>query len=144
VPHVLHIFLLWLHKPSNQLSAQALINKKRKSGDGWNSLGQKFIKLVSIVVPCRWGETMSLNCGHKRAYSSSRRWYIRVWIATVEWYWQRANRRTRRETCPSATLSTTNPTRTDPDGNPDLCSDRSATNRLSYVMAHPHNSLFDL
>jgi hypothetical protein len=30
------------------------------------------------------------------------------------------NRRTRRKTCPSATLSTTNPTWIDPDANPDL------------------------
>jgi hypothetical protein len=26
--------------------------------------------------PCRWGETTSLNCGHQRAYCSSRRWYM--------------------------------------------------------------------
>jgi hypothetical protein len=25
---------------------------------------------------CHWGETMSLNCGHKRAYCSSPRWYM--------------------------------------------------------------------
>jgi hypothetical protein len=41
------------------------------------------------------------------------------------------NRRTRRETCPSATLSTTNPTWTDPG----LCSERPTTNRLSHGAA---------
>jgi hypothetical protein len=32
-----------------------------------------------------------------------------VWRATVEWYTDRENRRTRRKTCPSATLPTKNP-----------------------------------
>jgi hypothetical protein len=41
------------------------------------------------------------------------------------------NRRIRRETCPSA-LSSTSPTWTDPGENPDLHSDRSATNCLSH------------
>jgi hypothetical protein len=45
------------------------------------------------------------------------------------------NRSTRRKTCPSATLSTTNPTWTDPGSNPDLRSDRPATNRLSHGTA---------
>jgi hypothetical protein len=45
------------------------------------------------------------------------------------------NRSTRGETCPSATLSTTNPTWTDPGSNPGLRGERSATNRLSYGTA---------
>jgi hypothetical protein len=45
------------------------------------------------------------------------------------------NRSTRGKTCPSATLSTTNPTRTDPGSNPDLRGEKSATNRLSYGTA---------
>jgi hypothetical protein len=40
-----------------------------------------------------------------------------VWTATVEWYW-RENRRTRRKTCPSVTLSTTNPMWTEQSANP--------------------------
>jgi hypothetical protein len=39
------------------------------------------------------------------------------------------NRNTRGKTCPSATLSTTNPTWTDPGSNPDLRGGRPATNR---------------
>jgi hypothetical protein len=35
---------------------------------------------------------------------------IRVWRATVEYILTGEKRRTRRKTCPSATLSTTNPT----------------------------------
>jgi hypothetical protein len=41
------------------------------------------------------------------------------------------NLSTRGKTCPSATLSTTNPTWTDPGSNTGLRGGRSATNRLS-------------
>jgi hypothetical protein len=44
----------------------------------------------------------------------------------------RENRSTRVKTCPSATLSTTNPTWTDPGSNPGLRGERQATNRLSH------------
>jgi hypothetical protein len=37
---------------------------------------------------CREGETMSLNCGHQRAYCSSPA-DIWAWRARVEWCWQR-------------------------------------------------------
>jgi hypothetical protein len=46
------------------------------------------------------------------------------------------NRITRGKTCPSATLSTTNPTWTDPGSNPGLRGDRPATNRLSHGTAY--------
>jgi hypothetical protein len=45
------------------------------------------------------------------------------------------NWRTWRETCPSATLFTTNLTRTDPDANPVLCNERPVTNRVSHGTA---------
>jgi hypothetical protein len=45
------------------------------------------------------------------------------------------NRSTRGKICPSATLSTTNPTWTDPKSNPCLRSERPATNRLSHGTA---------
>jgi hypothetical protein len=41
------------------------------------------------------------------------------------------NRSTRGKTCPSTTLSTTNPTWTDPGSNPDLHGERPATNRTA-------------
>jgi hypothetical protein len=44
-------------------------------------------------------------------------------------------RSTREETCPSATLSTTNLTRTDPGLNPGLRGEKPATNRLSHDTA---------
>jgi hypothetical protein len=45
------------------------------------------------------------------------------------------NRRTRRKACPSATLSTTNPTWIDLGANPGLCGKRPATNDLSHGTA---------
>jgi hypothetical protein len=46
------------------------------------------------------------------------------------------NRRTRRETRTSATLSTTNLTWTDPGANPGLHIERPATNHLSHGTAY--------
>jgi hypothetical protein len=45
------------------------------------------------------------------------------------------NQRTRRKTCPSATLSTTNPTWTDPRVNLDLHSERPANDGLRHGTA---------
>jgi hypothetical protein len=45
------------------------------------------------------------------------------------------NRSTRGKTCPSATLSTINPTWTDPVSNSGLRGERPATNRLSHGTA---------
>jgi hypothetical protein len=45
------------------------------------------------------------------------------------------NRSTRGKTCPSATLSTTNPTWIDPGSNPGLRGERPGTNRLSHGTA---------
>jgi hypothetical protein len=47
------------------------------------------------------------------------------------------NRNTWGINCPSATLSTTNFTWTDPVSNPGLRGDRPATNRLSHGTAQP-------
>jgi hypothetical protein len=45
------------------------------------------------------------------------------------------NRRTRGKTCPSATLSITNPTWTDPGSKPGLRGGKTAANRLSHGTA---------
>jgi hypothetical protein len=47
------------------------------------------------------------------------------------------NRRTRRETCPSVTFSTINPTWIEPGVNPGLRGERPAANDLSHGTAHP-------
>jgi hypothetical protein len=46
------------------------------------------------------------------------------------------NQSTRRKICLSATLSTTNPTWTDPESNPGLRGGRPATNRLRHGTAN--------
>jgi hypothetical protein len=77
---------------------------------------------------CRLGETMSLNCGHQLAYCLSPRYYVGIHGGMIL---RGKNRRTRTKTCPSATLSTTYPTWTDPGTKPCLRRERPATNRLS-------------
>jgi hypothetical protein len=84
---------------------------------------------------CRWDEILSLNWGYLRAYCWSPRWHIWVWscsgmIFTGE------NRRTERETCPCATLSTTNPIWSDLGMNTGLRGERSVTTCLSHDMAY--------
>jgi hypothetical protein len=59
-------------------------------------------------------------------------------LQVMERQWNESGRRkptTRRKTCPSATLSTTNPTWTDPGSNTGLRSGKPATNRLSHGTA---------
>jgi hypothetical protein len=79
---------------------------------------------------------------------------LKAFCATLWWRWRwavfykvlqvmehqwneidRGKQTTRRKTCPSATLSTTNPTWTDPGSNPGLRNGRPATNRLSHGTA---------
>jgi hypothetical protein len=49
----------------------------------------------------------------------------------------RENRSTRGKACPSATVSTTNATWTDPGSNTGLRGERPATNRLSHATTNP-------
>jgi hypothetical protein len=58
------------------------------------------------------------------------------WVWSSGWYenWQ-GKPKYSEKTCPSATLSTTNPTWSDLDSNPGRCGGKSATNRLSYSTA---------
>jgi hypothetical protein len=53
----------------------------------------------------------------------------------------RRNQRTRRETCPSATLSTINPTWAALGANPDLQGEKPKTNHLSHGSAYRLSSL---
>jgi hypothetical protein len=59
-------------------------------------------------------------------------------LQLMEHHWNEIDRgkpTTRRKTCPSATLSITNPTWTDPGSNSGLRGERPATNRLSHGTA---------
>jgi hypothetical protein len=89
----------------------------------------------SVEIHCRWGDTMSLNCGLRRVYSSAPGWYMSMeshggMILTGE------NLRTRKTTCPKVTLSIKNFTWADPSANPGLCCERPVPNRLSHGTAH--------
>jgi hypothetical protein len=73
---------------------------------------------------------MSLTCSHWQAYCPYPKLYIGGVILTGE------DRRTWRKTCAIVTLSTTNPTWTDPGANPGLLGERLVTNHLRHSMAH--------
>ena len=70
----------------------------------WVSLCNTVIKMISFIVyfPCNG--------------------------AQVEWNWHGKTEVFGEKTCPSASLSTTNPTWTDPGSNTGLCGERPATN----------------
>jgi hypothetical protein len=60
---------------------------------------------------------------------------IRVWRATLEWYWQEINEEIWIGTCPFATLPITNPTWTDLGANPGFLGERPKTSVLSHGTA---------
>jgi hypothetical protein len=76
-----------------------------------------------------WCETTSLNCGHQRAFIPQMTHEREEPLDTL---FTGVNRRTRRQTCPSATSPTTHPTWTHPGRIPGLPGERLAPNRLSY------------
>jgi hypothetical protein len=103
-----------------------------------------YVDLVVLMLFSLEGEVSLVpkrGCLLTLAYYAFPRWYEfgeRRWndILTGE------NRRSRRRTCPSATLATTNPTWINPGANPGLRCERPATNDLSYGTAG-FSTLFD-
>jgi hypothetical protein len=89
-------------------------------------------KTVILIFSWRWG---GVGLVPKRGYLLTLAYYIFTsWYEFGERRWNdidRGNRRTRRKTCPSATLSTTNSTWIDPG----LRGERPATNDLSHGTA---------
>jgi hypothetical protein len=82
-----------------------------------------------------WNDTDRRNwsTGRKTLYSVGGRW-LNEYGALVEWYWQ-GKIEVLGKACPSATLSTTNPTWTGVWSRPSLCSEMPATKRLSHGTA---------
>jgi hypothetical protein len=112
------------------------LRRREKSRSTGNRTPVVQVLVYSVQwLSCPWFmsmvDTMSLNCDHQRACCSSPRFYMSMDSQGGMDDTDRGNRRTRRKTCPSATLSTTNPTWTDLG----LCVDRPATNRLSHGTA---------
>jgi hypothetical protein len=60
-----------------------------------------------------------------------------IWTTMVELQWLGKTEKLKRKTCPSATLSTTNPTWINPGVNLGLRSERLAANQLSHGTANP-------
>jgi hypothetical protein len=87
---------------------------------------------IFFFFPRGWGESDPSVDACLYASILRIRQMIWVWRATVEWNIDRENRRTRRKTCPSSTLSITNPTWIDPGANLGLHGERPATNDLSH------------
>jgi hypothetical protein len=59
-------------------------------------------------------------------------WWMKEYAALVECYWQEENPHTRRKTCPSATLSTTNPILTGLGLNPGHSGHWPTNNRVTH------------
>jgi hypothetical protein len=102
-----------------------------RGSKGW---WRKLFVMGSFFPECGVGLVPKRGCLLTLAYYAFPRWYEfgeRRWndILTGE------KRRTRRNTCPSATLSTKNPTWIDPGANPGLRGERPATNDLSHGTA---------
>jgi hypothetical protein len=114
--------------PTRQSPAPDWMSSETRLGDWPVARGPQFFS-------SRWGG------------SSTQAWmptYVSILrIPQMIWVWESdggmiltgENRRTRRKTCPSATLSTTNPTCIDPGANPGLRGERPATNDLSHGTA---------
>jgi hypothetical protein len=76
--------------------------------------------------------------GHLLPYCACPGWLWGWWIIRWNQDWQ-GKPKYSKKTCPSATLSTTNPTLPDPGSNPGRRGGKSATNRLSYGAAKVFN-----
>jgi hypothetical protein len=100
---------------------------------GCNTLTVYFVVHVDVVRPRLW--TAATN--GPIVYPA--RWYMSM-DSHGEMILAEDTRNIRRKFCPSATLSTTNLTWTDPGANPGFRVERPATNRLSHGMAYPNNT----
>jgi hypothetical protein len=90
--------------------------------------------IISWSVYCTW--TAASNGPH--VHPPDYKWF---WRAMVELFTGQ-NRRTQRKAYPSATLSTTNRTWTDPGANPVFRGQRPVTNRLSHGKAERQSSYY--
>jgi hypothetical protein len=113
------------------------------SNSGYSSL---FFLIRIVGRGVQAGST--LHVGHWMAYCTCPGW---LWLWRNWWNedWQ-GKPKYSEKTCPSATLSTTNPTCPDPGSNPGRRGRKQATNRLSYGAAyirtifktgHPYGSI---
>jgi hypothetical protein len=95
-------------------------------------------KLFTVEVRQRWNQFFlirivwgGVQAGSTRHVCPGWLWWWRIWWSED---WQ-GKPKYSEKTCPSATLSTTNPTWADPGLNPGRHGGKPATNRLSYGAA---------
>jgi hypothetical protein len=106
--------------------------KNQSLEDKWSDFILTFILISLFFLKVGW--VPSRGCLFTSEYYAFSRWYEfgeRRWNDIL----RGENRRTRRKTCHSATLSTINPTWIDPGANPGLRGERPATNNLSHGTA---------
>jgi hypothetical protein len=91
------------------------------------------VLLIHILGGWNWHCESTRHVGHWMAYCTCPGW---LWWWRILWNknWQ-GKPKYSEKTCPSVTLSTTNPTWPDPDSNPGHRSGKPATNHLSYGAA---------
>jgi hypothetical protein len=134
----------WSHPPV--LVTNALVSSAR--------LGHQRTGLIpQSWPPTQWSHTSSWPLTHWShplvlatiSHYVTHDWYFMIWVwrAAVEWYWQGKTEELGEETCPSATLSTTNPTWIDPGANLGSRGERPATNDVSQKPALARTSVAD-
>jgi hypothetical protein len=110
-----------------------------------NSSQSTYFNIIYVIKIFLLGEGHRSRCyGRTTAfrlfvqpYDEDEQFFYQV-LQLMEHLWNEIDRgkpTTRKKTCPSATLSTTNPTWTEPGSNAGLRSGRPATNRLSHGTA---------
>jgi hypothetical protein len=145
-PPQLHLYLLLPETPLWELNFffSALYERYTPTvkRDGHWLLYQEYISCfntLSNFIACKKWKRRQQTYG-AIPFISSAYLLTLAYYAFPRWYefgerrWNdidRGNRKTRRKTCPSATLSTTNPTWIDPGANPGLRGERPPTNDLS-------------
>jgi hypothetical protein len=132
------LLLLSAHSLSSQTFASTL--QLLSVGNFWITVYHKSALVIFhhlLVVPgdgvrwCLWTAATSGPIVHLPDD-------IWAWSVMVEWYWQGKIKELREKTCPSATLSTTNPAWIDLGAKSVLHGERLATNLLSHGTAFHH------
>jgi hypothetical protein len=91
------IFVSWQTIPVHETSRPSLrhtatftsVSKSTVQDKVRNKIYFFSFKITTTFCSCRWGETMSLNCGHQRVQCSSLRWYM-----TMQPRWNDADSKT--------------------------------------------------
>jgi hypothetical protein len=124
-----HSFSQWLRAVANMQLWPSMRGTRQQRKFWWTRLQGQPISIWTLVRQSTW------YCRHYWPIvpAPDDRWW---WLWSNWWNedWQRKPKYSEK-TCPSASLSTTNPTRIDQGSNPGSRGGKPATNRLSYGTA---------